>query len=576
MAESTRVKLVKERYNRLYAEKQRWFPMYQLIGEYILCRKQNFLTSAQPGEFLTEQLFSSVAPNANQTMASALIGNLWPNGARSIRLERPRNIPDTKENKNYYDTITNDFIDILDAPETGTAAALQEYMLDQGAFGISGVTVKKTGDLTDPLRISAENVKYFLIDEDKNGFVDTIFIDRMWSARKIVDEYGISNVSAKVRETYEKGDTQSEFKIVQLIEPRKNAPMVPKKNKEYPFASFHFEFDTGKVLRDSGYLTMPTVIARFLKALGEKQGRSPGMFAMPAIMRLNVVWELLMRAGGKKLRPPLYLLDNGTLGGDTVDTSDGALNVFSVSGLGEKSPVGTLFDVGNLQDIFPLVEQLMEDISQAFFIDRLMDLNNETKMTYGEAQLRARFRGEGLNSVFKRQETEFFSKFVSTCFNILMEEGLMGVVPGSEAEKKILGAGLVPIYIPPDVLNAIKRGQKVYSIKYISPANRIMKTEELQGVIQAMDISIGAAPAFPEMADNYDPDKLVRKINELTGVDEEILRDMDTIKSIRNARAEMQKQNLQVQQAQMAADVGMKMAQAQSMRQGAISGRPAG
>ena len=155
---SERIKLLKERYQKLYAEKQQWFSMYQLIGEYVLSRKQNFQTSAQPGEFQTSQLFSSTAPNANQTMASALIGNLWPNGARSVRLERPRNIPNTQENKDYYDEITNIFIDVIDAPETGTAAALQEYMLDQGAFGISGARLRKTGDLTDPLRVSAINV----------------------------------------------------------------------------------------------------------------------------------------------------------------------------------------------------------------------------------------------------------------------------------------------------------------------------------------------------------------------------------------------------------------------------------
>jgi len=573
---SERIKLLKERYQKLYAEKQQWFSMYQLIGEYVLSRKQNFQTSAQPGEFQTSQLFSSTAPNANQTMASALIGNLWPNGARSVRLERPRNIPNTQENKDYYDEITNIFIDVIDAPETGTAAALQEYMLDQGAFGISGARLRKTGDLTDPLRVSAINVKYFLIDEDKDGFVDTTFIDFEWTARQVVQEYGYSAVSAKIKDAYDAKDITTKFKIVQLIEPRVNAPVVPTKNKEYPFASIHFEFDSEKLLREGGYLNPPIIITRFLKALGEKQGRSPAMFAMPAIMRLNIVWELLMRAGEKKLDPPLYLLDNGALGGDTLDTSPRGLNVFNISGLGEKAPVGQLFDVGNLQDIYPIAEQLIKDISQAFYIDRLLDLNNDTKMTLGETQIRDRMRGEGLNSVFKRQETEFFSKFVSTAFNMLLEEGLLGVVRGSESEKKILRAGLVPLYIPTDVVNAMQRGQKVYNIKYISPASRIMRTEELQGLVQALDITLGAAPAFPELADNYDPDKLVKKLNELSGVDEEVLRDTETITKLRDVRAKMQDQQRQIQMAELGSKIGMQTAQAESMRIGAISNRPRG
>lgn len=573
---TSRVKLLKERYNKLFTEKQKWFSMYQLIGEYVLSRKQNFLTSAQPGEFLTEKLFSCVAPNANQTMASALLGNLWPNGARSVRFQRPRNIPDTKENKFYYDEITNIFAEVMDAPETGAAAALQEYMLDQGAFGISGVQYKKTGDLTDPLRVSAVNVKYFVIDEDKDGFVDTVFIVNEWTARQIVQEYGEENVSAKVKEAHKNHDITTLFKVVWLIEPRKNAPLQPKKNSEYPIASFHFEFETEKILRESGYINMPVIISRFLKALGEKQGRSPAMFAMPAIMRLNIVWELLQRTGEKKLRPPLYLLDNGTLGGDTLDTSPDALNVFTPSGMGERQPVGVLYDVGNLQDIYPIAEALVNDITQAFLVDRLLDLNNETKQTLGEAQIRDRIRGDGLASVFKRQETEFFSKFVSTGFNLLLEDGIMGVKKGSANEKKILDAGLVPLYIPADIVKAMERGQKVYNLKYISPASRIMRTEELQGLTQALDITLGAAPAFPEMADNYDADKICKKLNELCGVDEEVLNDTQTIKTLREARAKYNEQMMQLQQAQVGADIAMKSSQAKSMLQGAMTGRPRG
>ncbi|NLE06835.1 MAG: hypothetical protein GX638_18815 [Crenarchaeota archaeon] len=573
--QASRVSILKQRYQSLFAEKQLWYPMYQLIGEYVMERKQNFQVSPQPGEFLTEQLFSSLAPTANQTMASSLLGNLWPNGARSIRLMRPRNIPDTKENKEYFEQATEIFTDILDDPYTGVIPAFQEYMLDQGAFGISGVQVKKTGDLTDPLRVFAANVKYFVIDENKDGLVDTVFLEYEYTASQAVEEYGFSKVSPRIKDAYKQNDISTKFKIIHLIEPRKTKT-TGKGNKSYPILSLHFELDSEIELKESGYAEMPIIISRFLKALGEKYGRSPAMFAMPAIARLNVVWELLQRAGEKKLNPPLYLLDNGALGSDTIDTSPSAVNVFSVLGVGERSPVGQLFDVGNLQDIYPIAESLATDITKAFYIDKLMDLNNETRMTLGEAQIRDRIRGEGLSSVFKRQEAEFFSRFISVCFNMLLEDGLMGVVRGSPQEKAILKAGMVPLYIPPDVLRAMKQGQKVYKIKFISPAARIMRVEELQGLTQAMDYAIGGAQAFPEILDGLDPDKMRNKIIELTGTDEEVLRDSKTIQDIRAARAEFQKQQMQIQQAEMGARIGMQVAQAQSMREGAISGRPRG
>jgi hypothetical protein len=344
-----------------------------------------------------------------------------------------------------------------------------------------------------------------------------------------------------------------------------------------PISSIHIEWDTNKILRESGFNQMPISVGRFTKALGEVYGRSPAMFAMPAILRLNLAWELVMRAGEKNLDPPLYLLDNGALGGGTVDSSAGGLSVFNTTSLGEKSPVGALFTVGDMSPIAQLIEQLIGDVSKAFFIDRLMDLNNKTRMTFGEAQIRDRFRGEGLSGTFKRQETEIFSPVIKSSFNILFEMGLLGVVRGSDRERELFDQGLVPLIMPTSVVKAVERGQKVFDIKYVSPANRIMQIEELQGITQTLDLTIGMMQGgIADAGDNLDSDKIVRRITELTGATDEMLADTKTIKDIRKIRAENAQAAQQIQMAQIGADINMKGAQAQSMKQGAISGRPSG
>jgi hypothetical protein len=97
----------------------------------------------------------------------------------------------------------------------------------------------------------------------------------------------------------------------------------------------------------------------------------------------------------------------------------------------------------------------------------------------------------------------------------------------------------------------MQKGQRAYTIKYVSPASRIMRTEEMQGLTQSLDVALAAAQGFPEMLDNYDPDKMVKKLNELSGVDEEILRDTETIKAIRESRAKMQQEAVQAQQCKL-------------------------
>lgn len=576
MARQNKVTMIKGRYDKGVKRKQNWLTMFQLVGEYVLTRKQNFLVTNMPGEFLTEQLFSSVAPEANRTMASAILGNIWPNGGRSFRIQRPRNIPDSKPVKDYFATVSDILADNMDLPESGLAVALGEYMLDQGAFGISGIQTEATGDLFSPLRYHAINVKNMVVEENINGVIDTIFIDLVRNVDQTVKEYGIDNVSKSIRDKWEKGMLLEDVRILQLIEPRRNNK-YGFGNKNMPVSSIHIEWETNKILRESGFNQMPISVARFSKALGEIYGRSPAMFAMSAILRLNLAWELVMRAGEKQLDPPLYLLDNGAIGAGVVDSSAGGLSVFNTTSLNEKSPVGPLFTVGDMGPIANLIEQLTNDVSKAFFIDRLMDLNNQTRMTLGEAQIRDRFRGEGLSGTFKRQETETFSPVINSSFNILLETGLLGVVKGSEKEQELLEAGLVPLYIPEEVVKAMNKGQKVYDIQYVSPANRIMRIEELQGITQSLDITIGMmAGGMSDAGDNLDTDYIVSKITELTGGTDRMLVSKKLKDDIRAARAENAKMQQQIQMAQIGADVAMKGAQAQSMTQGAISGRPKG
>jgi len=576
MTYKSKVSIVKGRYDEGIKRKQNWLTMYQLTGEYVMTRKQNFLSTSMPGEFLTEQLFSSAAPEANRTMASAILGNLWPNGGRSFRIQRPRNIPDSTPVKKYYEEVSTILADNMDLPEAGLSVALSEYMLDQGAFGISGIFTEATGDLFAPLRYRAINVKNMVVEENKDGLIDTVFIDIQYNVDQAVKEYGVDNVSKKVRDMWTKGQFYEKVRVLQLIEPRRDN-RFGFGNKSMPISSIHIEWDTNKILRESGFNQMPIAVARFSKALGEIYGRSPAMFAMSAILRLNLAWELVMRAGEKQLDPPLYLLDNGAIGGGVVDSSAGGLSVFNTTSQNEKSPVGALFTVGDMGPIANLIEQLTVDVSKAFFIDRLMDLNNQTRMTLGEAQIRDRFRGEGLSGTFKRQETELFSPVINSSFNILLETGLLGVVKGSDKEQELIEAGLVPLYIPEDIVKAMNKGQKVYDIKYVSPANRIMRIEELQGLTQTLDITLGMmAGGLSEAGDNLDVDDIVRQITELTSGTDRILVSKKIKEDIRKARAESAKMQQQVELAQIGADVAMKGAQAQSMRQGAISGRPKG
>lgn len=566
MAVQTKVHAAKQRLKTLQTRKTLWLTMYQFVGMYIMLRKQNFLNYLQPGSFLTDRIFDSTAVHANAQMAASLLGALWPNGARSFKIVRPPNLPDTKEVKDFFIWQSQTMTDVMDDTKGGLPTALSEYMLDQGSFGISGISVlENKKDPAVPIRYRAINVKNFVIDEGEDGFVDTVYIEEELTLRQAVQRYGVDALSSKSRESFKNRNFEQKLKILIVIEPRLERNPKKLNNKNMPVMSLHIEMGTEKILKESGFEEMPYLITRFLKALGEIYGRSSGMLALPDILQLNTIMESVMIASEKKLDPPLMVTSDGTFSDDAINTSAGGITVVSVSGrIGQQKVIEPLFDVGEFNSTLKLAEVLKESISQAYFIDRLLDLNNNTRMTLGEARIRDRLRGESLSSLFTRQEAELFNPLIERTYNILLRRGRLGVVRNSQEEKSLVAAGIVPKYIPDVIVKAMERGEEVYRIQYFSPAKRLMQAEEARGIAEQWDFAANImAPIAPTVMDMLNADEAIKRWSVLVGAPEETLNSTETVKGIRAARAAQEKATVALEAAKGASDIVRNVAQAE-------------
>jgi len=295
-----------ERFKKLKSRKNIWNQQWQTVAEYIMTRKADFTTTIQPGEFVTDHIFDGTAIVSNRKMASALIGALWGNGAKSVRLNQPLNIQKTSENNKYYEWVTGQMHFHMNDPKGGLSNALEEYMRDQGAFGTSGLAIFK-GDMKKgepPIMFKAWDVKGMSIDEGANGFIDTVYYEFEWSLRKVVQKYGLENLSSKLQKMWREDKHKEEaIKILHVVEPRDIAGSTKKGNRDKPWASAHYEIGTQKLLFESGFDEMPIKVARFQKNIGEVYGRSAGMDALPDILEVNTVKEALTVGIEKQLDP---------------------------------------------------------------------------------------------------------------------------------------------------------------------------------------------------------------------------------------------------------------------------------
>jgi hypothetical protein len=506
-------------------------------------------------------------------MASALIGSLWQNGAQSIQIIPARGMSDDEENKKYFDFLTDELVSIMDAPRAGLAVALDEYMHDQGSMGTSGVGVFLNEDSRTkknvPIVYKAWDIKTMTIAEDQFGFVDTVYNLEEITIAKAVQKFGLENLSLRSRELFNStGGFKEKIKVLHAIEPRLDGDPTKFGNKDMPFASIHIELssgtNTGKILRESGFDSMPIFVSRFIKVLGEVYGRSSGMAALPDAIELNAIWEAVMVAIEKQLDPPLGILNDGDLT-PVIDTSAGALNVFNVSGrMGSREPIFPLFTVGELKSIDKLIEKLTESISNHFYLDRLLDLNNDTRMTLGEAQIRNELRAASLGSIYSRQISEMFVPMIDRSVALLYQLGRLGVVANSVQHTRLALQGITPVIMPAEVAQRISEGRDFFKIKFISPAVRSMQAEEIQGILGTTAYALQAIQLNEAGRDVIDVDASIKRIAELTGASIKTINSLQAIEDLREAQKLNVEKQLQLDNAVKESQIANNMAQAKA------------
>ena len=554
---------------KLKEEKQPWNNHYQIIGEYIRIRKQNFTSTQIQGGFLVDDIFDSTAPMSNVKMAAAFMGALWPNGAKSMRIVQPHAIAESPEIKEYFKEFTTRLSLAMDSPKSGLALSLDEYAQDQGAFGTCGVAVFEEDNIDHPISYTTWDVKTMCIDENSKGVVDTVYNEKTYTVRDLVDKYGLKNVHTNVRKAYDNMKYDEKVNVLHAIEPRIKRNKKKKGNKNMPYASYHIDLDNKFLMKESGFEEFPVIVARFSKCPDEKYGRSPSMLALPDILELNAIRESRMLAVEKNLDPPIMVYDDGTLGGGEIDTSAGSVTVLSVTGrISGQRPVEPLYTVGEMQSTQLHIEELKQTITQQYYLDRLLDLNNETRMTLGEAQIRNKLRGDSLSAIFSRQELEFFTPLIERSINIMFNKGLLGVRRGSPEEALAKLRGETPLIIPDAIQRRIDEGREAYEIQYVSPAKRMMQAEEVQGIMTTWEFAGNLAGAAPDIIDHLDPDETIKRLAELTGAPSEIIRDLQSVKAIRSARQQMQQQVAMLEAQRSASESARNYAQAENTGQG--------
>jgi hypothetical protein len=156
----------------------------------------------------------------------------------------------------------------------------------------------------------------YYIDEDETGDIDTVYRKTPRTVLQIVGKWGLEKVSTKIKEAYDRGDYQTPFWIIEVIEPNQDLDEGRADWRGKPWVRFVFEEqnkDEGEknYLELSGYNEWPGFNLRWDVASGNIWGQGPGLIALGDAAALQTLEfrdaQVVEKAGKPPLGAPIHL-----------------------------------------------------------------------------------------------------------------------------------------------------------------------------------------------------------------------------------------------------------------------------
>lgn len=555
----------KVNFNNQYAELSQYF--YQINKDFNPYAPQTAI-----GDFENDGAINdNIGMKSAKAMASAIMGLVWKNEAGTFRLVPSKNIQETKQVQDYFKRINIDLAMYFERPKSRFVQSLFQTILEMVIYGTSGLCVQSGGYLS-PLKFHNKSVLSFYLGYDKDGEINTIFIDYNVSAQELFQKYG-ERAGSTVVSAVQQNDLMQRFIMTEAIKPRIN-PAAEKGKLSMPFSSEIFLPNENIFLEEGGYESLPLKVFFCNKLEYEPYGRGIGMEALPTVVQANIASEILAIGGELIAQPAMGMYDNGSLAGLAVDLSAGALNVFNVAGtVPTEKPMFPLYTVGDLRVIAEWLLVLKQEIKEYFLLDKLYELNQKQRMTLGEALIRDAIRSDSLSPLFT-QILAALDELLQRSVDILFGMGLLGLPDAENIElpevQTLLENGFSPIQIPQEVLEVQVSGLDWYDIVFINPASRIMNNEELQSTLKFIEIMGQAGAINPDFLDVINPDGTAEKIKELTATDSIVTNSLEVRNQIRQARAQMQAQMAQIEAQVKLASANQMNAQARASQSNAM------
>ena len=485
-----------------------------------------------------DRLFDTTIARANATLANGQFARVTPPNSAWFSFDAPFGFRDSDRVTKWYAQLTEIARELLQ--KSRFYSQVYRLYLQRGGFGTGLLYTSQTENT--PLYFRSHSVGSYVLDENAEGVVDTVYREFPLTARQAADFFGADNLgdeTQKALNSKNPGDQDKEFDFVHVVRPRPDSERDLEKSdpENMPIASIYIDKKAKKKVRVSGHMTMPYMVSRYHEMSHGAYGWGPGFLALPDARQLNYL-EMHLDVAAERMATPSVLAPADLE--DQIDLTAGGvtyLNPFAPTNnnLPREWAMSGSYQLGEAR-----AEHKRRAIEDAFHTRLFMLFNmmdDKTERTAREIQEKANERLTQFYPTFSLLTTELLNPLLSQVFTTALEYMGFETIP-----QELITQDQNSSFIPDP------------AISFSSSLGLAMKRVDNSSFIAWQQILGPMMEMHPEVGDHLDWGRISRDVFRNEGGPVPWLLDIEQVQELQQARQQQLQQEQMMAQAAMATD----------------------
>lgn len=492
-----------------------WDPAWRSISQLLFSREPTILWSTTNKRWKpNNKMFDRTGAEAIKVASNGLVSQ-WMSPARTwmqLSVEDPK-LADRQAVRVWLEQTTKDMLGVFAA--SNIYGSMKRFVRDM--LWATPVVYMEEDD-KDVVRLYNEEIGTFVIDKDERGVINTVIREFAMSARNIRAKFPDAELPNDVMQALRQNDYgKTEFPVIHYVGPNLEYDEESLGYKSKKFISVYTVCE--KVLKTGGYSIFPYLVGQWDPEGEDVYSVTPGLDAYGDMRSLQIYAKGKLKAAEKAVDPALAIPSN------VSDVRRDPGSEVTVSGA---EPVRNLEDIRyDWKGIQVVTGELKDSVRRAFSVDLFQHFLNSDRREQTAEEVRAKLDEQyaALSPVVAGMNQNVAARLIDFVFDIMVKRKMVRPAPPE--------------------LQGIK-----LKIRYLSEFERAQQTGNLRQIQGFAADLVNFAPIIQNPPDQVDVDELIQQLATHRQIPETIVRDDDGIDARRNARAKIQAQQMQLQQAE--------------------------